>query len=184
MVSQALSRTCNLRDFPGCITVAAWQQRLAEEAWALWTAVHHLRTRDGSVVVNYSQVDFLAPGPTAHYADREPWAPERRVPAVFGLCVLDRIEAPVAFLSQAHEALRRQGLLFLTFSYWDAEGPDTAAGAEERRRIYSAHSYQRLIRDARRLGFENFGGTDWTYHGDYLDDHSLASLVLWKRKEA
>jgi hypothetical protein len=41
-----------------------------------------------------------------------------------------------------------------------------------------------LIRDARRAGFENFGGTDWTYHGNFLDDHSLASLVFTKREEA
>jgi hypothetical protein len=182
----ALSRTCDLRDFPGCLTVAAWQQQLAEVAWARWIAEHHLRTRDGGVVVNYAEVPFQAPGPTAHY-----WThvDERQVvngypdqvPAVFGLCVLDRIEAPVRFLTQAAQLLQPKGLLFLTFAYWAAEGDDTASGAEARRRIYSAHSYQRLIRDARRVGFENFGGTNWTYHGDVLDDHSLASLVCIKR---
>ena len=144
-----------------------------------------MRTRDGSLVVNYSEVAFLAPGPTATYwsRDEEQRTDGQRdgVPAVYGLCVLDRIEAPVRFLTQAAQILRPQGLLFLTFSYWDAEGRDTATGADERLRIYSAHSYQRLIRDARRVGFENFGGTDWTYHGNFLDDHSLASLVLTKR---
>ena len=188
MAALALSRTCNLRDFPGCLTVAAWQQRLAEAAWNEWIHMHHLRTRDGGLVVNYSEVAFVAPGPTATY-----WAPgelqrvdgqQDQVPAVYGLCVLDRIEAPVRFLTQAAEILQPQGLLFLTFAYWAAEGRDTAIGADERRRIYSAHSYQRLIRDARRIGFENFGGTDWTYHGDFLDDHSLASLVFTKREDA
>ena len=51
------------------------------------------------------------------------------MPAVYGLCVLDRIEAPVRFLTQARDILRPQGLLFLTFAYWDAEGQDTASGA-------------------------------------------------------
>jgi hypothetical protein len=185
-VPLALSRTCALRDFPDCLSVAAWQQQLAEAAWAQWLAAEHLRTRAGGLVVNYSGVEFLAPGPTATYwfrpeeeqpVDGQPEA----VPAVYGLCVLDRIAAPVAFLSQAAGILGPRGLLFLTFAYWDAEGADTAAGHEERRRIYSAHSYNRLIRDARRVGFESFGGMDWTYHGDWLEDHSLASLVLTKR---
>jgi hypothetical protein len=186
MVTLALSRTCDLRDFPGCLTVAAWQQLLAEQAWARWTEAQHMRTREGSLVVNYSEVAFLAPGPTAtywHRGEEKHVDGHEVVPAVYGLCVLDRIEAPVKFLTQAATILRPQGLLFLTFAYWDAEGPDTAAGHEERTRIYSAHSYQRLIRDARRVGFENFGGTDWAYHGNFLDDHSLASLVLTKREE-
>jgi len=168
--------------------VAAWQQRLAEEAWARWLAAQHLRTRDGGLVVNYAEVDFQAPGPTATYwtraGERHAIDGDAPVPAVYGVCVLDRIEAPVKFLHQAGQLLQPEGLLFLTFAYWDAQGPDTASGADERRRIYSAHSYQRLIRDARRLGFENFGGIDWAYHGDYLDDHSLASLVLTKRGRA
>jgi hypothetical protein len=168
------------------VTVATWQQQLALTAWAQWLDAHHRRTREGSLVVNYSGVPFQAPGPTATYeyrvGDRN--GDRVKVPAVYGLCVLDRIDAPVAFLSRASKVLGPLGLLFLTFAYWDAEGEDTAAGHEERRRIYSAHSYQRLIRDARRVGFENFGGTDWAYHGDWLDDHSLASLVLIKRKEA
>jgi len=185
MSTLALSRTCNLRDFPGCLSVAQWQQRLAEAAWARWVEATHLRVRDGGLVVNYSEVLFQAPGPTATY-----WYPgeaqlvdgqQGGVPAVYGLCVLDRVEAPVRFLHQAAEILRPEGLLVLTFAYWAAEGRDTASGRGERRRIYSAHSYQRLIRDARKVGFKHFGGVDWTYHGDWLDDHSLASLVLTKR---
>jgi hypothetical protein len=185
----ALSRTCALQDFPGCLSVATWQQCLADEAWAQWTAAEHLRTRHGGLVVNYSGVDFRAPGPTAsawHYAETPAarngdGAGEGPVPAVYGLCVLDRIAAPVAFLTQAGALLGPHGLLFLTFAYWDAEGEDTAAGHDERRRIYSAHSVVRLIREARRLGFENFGGTEWTYHGNLLEDHSLASLVMVRR---
>lgn len=177
MLPRALSRTCDLRDFPGCLTVAAWQQFLADEAWARWVEAQHVRTREGGLVVNYTNARFTAPGPTP--TDD----PVVIVPAVYGLGVLDRAEAPVRFLTTASYRLRPSGLLVLTFAYWDAEGPDTALGHQDRKRIYSAHSYQRLIRDARRVGFENFGGIDWTYHGDVLTDHSLASLVLRKREE-
>jgi hypothetical protein len=38
------------------------------------------------------------------------------------------------------------------------------------------------VREARRLGFRPFGGSDWTYRGHTLgNDHSLASLVLTRR---
>src|SRR5262245_28054747 len=116
MVALALSRTCDLRDFPGCLTVAAWQQCLADHAWAQWTVAQLLRIRDGSLVVNYSGVDFLAPGPTATYwhrvEERQAVNGNGQVPAVYGLCVLDRIAAPVAFLTQAAQILSPRGLLF------------------------------------------------------------------------
>lgn len=177
----ALSRTCAFEDFPGCITVASWQQCLADHAWATWLAQASDPSPEPSVVVNGSGVAFLAPGPPAIVVTPDGWPPVE-APALFALCVLDHIEAPGRFLLHAQDILQPRGLLFLTFAYWDAEGPDTAKGHDGRTRIYSAHSYQRLIRDARRLGFENFGGTDWRYHGNVLDDHSLASLVLQRRE--
>jgi hypothetical protein len=182
MTALLLSRTCNLNDFPGCITVAAWQERLAHHAWTQWLDAHHILTREQSIVDNYSGAPFAAPGPSALY--RYPGSDngvERAVPAVFGLCVLDKVEAPVSYLQRAATILRPQGLLFLTFTFWDAEGEDVASGHELRQRIYSAHSWQRLIRDARRAGFKEFGGHDWYYYGNKLDDHSLASLVLTRR---
>jgi len=182
MLELALSRTCDLRDFPGCLTVADWQQQLANVAWAAWLAEHHIRTREQSLCVNWSGCQFLAPGPAAIYQ----YGPsdngvERAVPAVYGLSVLDHTDAPVRFLTRAAQVLRSKGLLFLTFTYWDAEGEDTAAGHEERVRIYDAHSYKKLVSEAKRAGFLPFGGTDWRYHGDKLDDHSLASLVMTRR---
>ena len=188
MLTRALSRTCDLRDFPSCDSAAMWQQCLAVEAWARWITMQHLRTRTGSLVFNYNGGPFEAPGPTAVYryrgqvyaSDDEPQPP---VPAVFGLGVVDHIAAPVSFLTRAAGLLGPQGLLVLTFAYWDAEGPDTAKGHRQRCRIYSAHSYLRLIRDARRVGLTTWGGIDWTYHGNVLDDHSLASLVLLKTGE-
>jgi len=182
-VVTALSRTCNLRDFPGCITVADWQQSLAEEAWALWESEYHIRTRASSLVVNYSDIGFIAPGPAAvyEYYEQPTNGIHRGLPAIWGLCVLDRTEAPVKFLSRAALVLRQHGLLFLTFAFWDAEGEDTAAGHQHRMRIYDERNWRKLIVDAKRAGFQTFGGVDWTYHGNLLDDHSLASLVLTRR---
>lgn len=180
----ALSRTCTLHDFPDCLTVANWQQRLAEVAWTVWlgTSAGDPLVFAPSIVVNLSGVDFVAPGPPTAIACTPEERPHVDAPALYALCVLDHIEAPGKFLSQAIEILQPQGLLFLTFAYWNAEGPDTASGAAGRRRIYSVLSYQKLIREARKLGFENFGGTDWAYHGSVLDDHTLASLVLRRRE--
>lgn len=183
-VGLALSKTCSLTDFPECLSVAEWQQCLAERAWALWQAEHHILTRESSLVVNYLDgVSFIAPGPEAIYRYRPQGdlAVEHTVPAVYGLCVLDRIEAPVKFLSRARHILRPQGLLFLTFTFWDAEGPDVAKGSAQRMRIYDRSSWTKLVSEARRLGLLGFGGHDWTYHGNTMDDHTLASLVLTKR---
>ena len=183
MAGLALSRTCCFADFPGCVTVAAWQQALADTAWLLWTSAHHIRTRSATLVVNYSDTPFIAPGPEAvyHYREWEPVVLPTELPAIFGLCVLDRIEAPVKFLLRASQLLRPEGLLFLTFTCWNSEGEDVAAGAASRRRIYSVHSCKKLVAEARRIGFQGFGGVDWAYHGHTLDDHSLASLVLTRR---
>ena len=91
-------------------------------------------------------------------------------------------EAPVRFLTRSAQRLRPGGLLFLTFAIWNAEGPDCATGADERKRIYDLNSWRKLVTESRRAGFQTFGGMDWTYHGHQLaGDHSLASLVLSKR---
>jgi hypothetical protein len=179
----ALSRTCALSDFPDCRTVASWQQQLAERAWACWVAEQHVLTRGASLVVNYSDIPFTAPGPTAIYqyrGDGEVLV-DHALPAIYALCVLDRIEAPVRFLVRAAQILRPQGLLFCSFAFWDAQGPDVAAGADGRRRIYDVQSWKKLVAEARKAGFRGFGGHDWHYHGNTLEDHSLASLVLTRR---
>lgn len=177
-----LSRTCDLTDFPGVVTVASWQQALAHHAWTAWLQAEHLRTRESSLVQNWSGCEFLAPGPSAIYCYRgqEPNG-DGKVSAVFGLSVLDHTEAPVRFLTQSAQRLRKHGLLYVTMAYWNAQGPDVAKGHEDRARIYDAQSWKKLIREARHAGFETFGGVDWTYHGHYLEDHSLAALVLTRR---
>ena len=180
----ALSRSCDLTDFAHCLTVAAWQQALADLAWQEWAEANHVRTRSPSLCVNWSGCTFVAPGAAALYqypGEKDNGTPAGRLPAVWGLRVLDQIDAPVRFVTRAHEVLRKGGLLFLTFSFWNAEGPDTASGAEQRKRIYDVTSTKKLIGEARRIGFQSFGGTDWNYHGHKLDDHTLASLVLTRR---
>src|SRR5262245_19782260 len=182
LTTLALSRTCNRRDFPEVVTVAAWQQALADQAWAQWVADYHLRTRDQTLCHNWSGCDFRAPGPSLVYVRRgRDDKTEHTVSAVFGLSVLDHVEAPVRFLTTAASRLRPRGLLFLTFAFWNAQGPDVAKGHELRTRIYDAGSWKKLMREARHAGFTTFGGVDWNYYGNKLDDHSLASLVLTRR---
>jgi len=179
-----LSRTCNLLDFPNCLTVAGWQQLLALRAWTAWVESEHVRTREPSLCVNALGLPFVAPGPTPIYAppaDALDEVIEPPVSAVFGLSVLDHIGDPVRFLKRMATLLPPPGLLFLTFAFWDAEGPDIAAGHQGRTRIYDVHSWKKLIIEARKAGFQNFGGHDWMYHGDKLEDHTLASLVLTRR---
>lgn len=187
-----LSKTCNLIDFGSCLTVAEWQQLLADEAWRRWEAAFHMRTRTPSLCVNWSGCNFIAPGAEAIYRYRgQPSEngvgqagqalPVQGLPAVYGLSVLDHSEAPVRFVTHAARLLRPHGLLFLTFAFWDAEGDDCAAGHADRQRIYDLRSWKKLVYEAKRIGFSTFGGMNWTYHGNKLDDHSLASLVLtWK----
>jgi SAM-dependent methyltransferase len=181
-MSFLLSRTCDLTDFPNLKTVSDWQQALAERAWTEWQQGNHVRTREQSLCVNWLKVPFIAPGPKAIYEyPPTPTKVLRIVPAVWGLRVLDHTDAPLRFLTRAAQLLRPGGLLFLTFAFWDAEGEDVAEGNGERTRIYDATSLMKLVNEARRIGFQAFGGIDWTYHGDKLGDHSLASLVLTRR---
>lgn len=183
MTPLPLSRTCDLTDFTGCLTVASWQQQLAERAWQAWVEQHHVRTRTGSLCVNWSGCGFTAPGPEAIYRYRghNGVGIEGPLPAVYGLSVLDHTDAPVRFLTHSAQLLRKHGLLFLTFACWNAEGEDCAEGHADRARIYDGHSLKKLVLEARKAGYQVFGGMDWTYHGDTLDDHSLASLVLTRR---
>jgi hypothetical protein len=180
-----LSRTCRLEDFPGCETVAAWQQHLADCSWEVWTTLGRGNGKDVTVGINWSGCPFTTPGPcprgpTEHLLFDQPLP--RHIAAVFGLSVLDHIEAPAKFVQRAAERLCPQGLLFLTFAFWDAEGDDHAAGHEHRRRIYNNDLWKKLIAEARRAGLKPFGGMDWSYHGHKLGDHTLASLVLIKRE--
>lgn len=176
-----------MEDFPGCETVAGWQQAMAACSWEVWLTLGHGTAKAKTISVNWSGVPFATPGPTPFDCQ---WTEAisfhqlpTRVPdaaAIFALCVLDRIEAPVRFLAHASRYLRPHGLLFLTVRFWNAEGDDHAAGHESRRRIYNADLWKKLVDEAR-PEFRPFGGMDWQYHGDKLGDHTLASLVLIKR---
>lgn len=175
-----LSRTCDLSDFPGVVTVAGWQQALALQAWAQWASAEPLLAT-AVLVHNWSGCAFLGPADALYSDPGRTLTVDQRVPAIFALSVLDHHEAPRRFLGEAARQLQGGGLLFLTFAFWNAQGTDVAQGHEHRARIYNAGSWKTLMREARGLGFDLFGGVDWAYHGHRLEDHTLASLVLTRR---
>jgi hypothetical protein len=193
----ALTRTCRLEDFPGCRSVADWQQQIAEAAYARWRDAPHVETAteigwrliDAPILcVNWSHCAFRAPGPPSlqhhhQWGDlpRPPYCdPSLALGAVFALSVLDRIEAPIAFLRRQAHSLRAGGLICCTFAYWDASGPDCAIGHEIRQRIYDANALNLLVGNLRKLDLHVYGGIDGHYHGHTLADHTLATLVLTK----
>jgi len=183
----ALSRSCALTDFPACHSAAEWQQCLAIEAWQRNTlSPYHLA--GPSYTVNWSGCVFSAPGPAAATSwDELILAPPASLASVYALSVLDRIDAPQRFLSQAASRLCLGGMVLCTFAAWNAAGPDTATGCEIRKRIYTwEQRAMRRFTDELRLsyGLALFGGVDWRYHGDQLGDHTVASLVLFKHEES
>jgi hypothetical protein len=160
---------------------------MADAAYARWST--DMPDTDAPILcVNWSHCAFCAPGPLVRqqyhqWGDlpRLPYLdPSVRIGAVFALSVLDRIEAPIAFLRRQLEGLLGGGLIFATFAYWDASGPDCAIGHEIRQRIYEQNSLTLLIGNLRRLDLHVYGGIDWRYHGHTLADHTLATLVLTK----
>jgi hypothetical protein len=178
----ALSRTCNLTDFPDVETVADWQQALALRAYAEWAARRPPEVQR-AICVNWSEVPFLPPGPDATVYDVRMHLPSSKSPlaVVWALSVLDRIEAPALFIKTYADRLVEGGLFFATFAAWDAEGEDVAMGHRVRHRIYDAHSLRKLLTEACKAAtLLPFGPIDWSYHGHALGDHTLASLVLIK----
>jgi len=180
-VSSAFTRTCDVTDFPDCRSVAEWQQQLAIATYAGWHANLPRPPAAPALVVNWSGCAFLGSGTVIDTADAYP-LDLPSLSAVFALSVLDRIEAPQHFLRQASLRLPPGGLVFCTYAYWDASGPDCAVGHEVRRRIYDRDSIEKLIDELRRVGLTVFGRIDWRYRGNALGDHTLGSLALITEK--
>jgi SAM-dependent methyltransferase len=178
-VMLALTRTCDLADFPGCLTPAAWQEALAASAVSVWQAARPTRGRVW--VLNRSGLPFACPLPEAvELAD--PLTPPDPGPvgAIFALQILDHVDAPVLFLNSWARTLCEGGLFVCTVAAWNAVGKDVARGWQGRRRIYDAVGLQKLIGEVRRGGLRVLGGTDWKYRGDVLGDHTIASVVFVK----
>ena len=98
------------------------------------------------------------------------------------LSVLEHVESPERFLYHLSCLLAPGGLLVLTFAFWNRCGPDLASGAHTRKRIYCPKEVTVLRQQAALLHLQPFGGVDPTWHGSQVDDHSIASLVLEKRR--
>src|SRR4030095_4933988 len=132
-----------------CASVATWQQQLGLLAWRAWLPQTAVQMRTRVLCVNWSGCPFEAPGTMVLYHTRGQKVPRlpAHLPAIYALSVLNHVEAPVRFLADAVGRLRRTVLLFLTFTLWDAEGPDEAVGHDARKRIYDVTSEQKLLVD-------------------------------------
>jgi len=173
-----LTRTASLDDYPGCLSVALWQQAHATDAVARWGVGGH----DPILCLNWGAAWFVSPR-HEHTIYREYQAdlPEGAFSAIFALSVLDRIEQPLRYLRKIERRLLPSGLLVCTVAAWDVCGPDLALGHEVRRRIYNRDALARLIYDcSHHLGLKPFGGVDLRYHGDTLGDHTLAAVTVMK----
>jgi len=183
----ALTRTCRLADFPGCRSAYDWQQELVREAYRCWWPKPEADLRAAHLVMNLSPGEFVplpeiapavrmlsTPAAFLRYSALEPIA------SVVALTVLDHIEEPATFLRHTAWDLMPGGLFVTTAAYWDAEGDDVTLDHAGRRRLYNRISWRKLIVQGAHYGLVPYGGIDWTYHGNVLGDHTLASLVLTK----
>lgn len=98
------------------------------------------------------------------------------------LGIIEHIPEPESFLYHLSCLLAPGGLLVLTFAFWNRCGQDTAVGHEQRQRIYCPKLYSSLRSQADTLHLHAFGGVDPTWHGTQRLDHTVASLVLEKRR--
>ena len=180
-----LTRTCLLTDYQGCTTPAVWQQRFVDEVYQRWWPEPEADLHAEHLLLNMSGCYFaalpeIAPLQTFERLYTFLNYPVGVVASIIGLMVVDRIDAPLAFMKHCAHLLRPGGLLVLTLAYWDSEGEDLATGHEVRLRIYNRISWRRLAAESERYDLHLFGGCDWGYHGHALGDHTLASLVLTK----
>lgn len=182
MPDLALTRSCRFADFPGCRSVADWQQAIVHAAYDRWlSAPQRFVGTAHALCINWGGCAFEAPGDPIYRLGPDIGTRRGdRLSAIFALSVLDRVDMPMRFLKQQVERLLPGGLLVCTFACWDVEGPDCAIGKEIRRRIYNPDSWLLLVDNVRKLSLRTFGGIDWTYHGHTLGDHTLATLVLTK----
>lgn len=183
----ALTRTCNLADFPECHTPADWQARLVAEAYQRWWpspeadlhAAHLLLNLSGLPIQTIPEVapalcELSTPEDFIRYTALKAAA------SIVTLMVLDHVEAPGMILRHSAGDLMPGGLFVTTAAYWDAEGDDVTRDRASRVRLYNRISWRKLIVQGAQYGLVPYGGIDWTYHGHVLGDHTLASLVLTK----
>lgn len=109
------------------------------------------------------------------------WAAPMQFDVLTALSVLEHVEEVPGFLRACHLLLKPGGLFFLTVDAWNCDGPDTAHFHWMRKRIYNASSIRNLLGLAREIGFRSFGGSDWTYGGNFVYDYTFASIALTRK---
>lgn len=165
-------------------TVQQWQAVWASFVYVTWTGADgHPPVEGGHVCLNWSQTVVQCPSPEPTYLTTWPSVTDPgSLAAVWAWEVLDKHEAPNRWLRKVSTALAPGGLFVATFALWDAEGPDVASGAAERRRIYTVRMWQELGQDLRRLGFAPLGKIDWRYYGHAVGgDHTIGTVVAVRR---
>ena len=167
------------------ITPTEWQQAWGEEVYRQWSDGEGHPPIEGDVVcLNWGHTPFVSPyvtDPSVAWS----WSDKRLDPqlaTVWALLVIDRLTSPRRWLRDVAAHLRPGGLLACTFTYWSAEGKDTALGHEQRERIYNLTSWRELVSvDLPQLGFARFGQVDWSWKGAACEDHTIATVVAVRR---
>lgn len=85
------------------------------------------------------------------------------------------------FFRAAARLLKPGGLFVLTTDYWATEGPDTAHFHWMRDHIYTPDTLRGLQRQLRAAGFQAFGDTDFTWHGNMVCDYSMLTLACLRK---
>jgi hypothetical protein len=122
--------------------------------------------------MNLSQVADLIRRQVAHPAE-----------IVTCISTIEHVPDEAGFVHDLAEVVAPGGLLFMTADAWNGYpgSKDTAHFHWLRERIYCPESWQKLQKFFIDLGFQPFGETDWTYHGDQLyGSYTFCSMALRK----
>jgi hypothetical protein len=110
---------------------------------------------------------------------------QARFPIVACISTIEHVPAGdyVDFIEDLAALVLPRGLLFLTADSSRSSGVDKAHFNWMRERIYNPAAWATLANIFRSMGFEYFGGTDWTYYGNHVYDYSFCCVSLVKEPD-